>query len=427
MNASLYCVIGDPISHSLSPAIHNAAFAKLGINAIYLAVRVRKEELGQAIAHLKILNVKGINVTIPHKVEIIKYLDKLDETAKAIGAVNTIVNKNGKLIGYNTDAAGALIAIKKKVKNLKGKTAVILGAGGAARAVSFALNKEGAIVRMLSRQEIAEELPSLIHEANILCNCTPAGMHEGDSLIPKHLLRKGLVVFDAVYKKGSTKLIRDAEAAGCVTISGEEMLVNQGAIAFELWVGKKPNVGIMLEAVSKSLRSKYSKSNIYLIGFMGSGKTSVGKALAKKLKMKYIDVDEQIERRARKTIARIFEEGSEHKFRKMEKNAIVLASKIKNSVIAVGGGAVLDYINSYRMQQTGKVILLRASPQTIVKRLEGESTRPLLLGLNKKQRLERTKKLLKLREPFYALAKQFEVSTNEKRVEEIADEIRCLL
>ncbi len=427
MNPNLYCVIGDPIEHSLSPAMHNTAFAALGINAIYLAVRVRRDELNNTIQHLRTLNVAGMSVTMPHKIEVMKYLDVINPMARAIGAVNTIVNKNGKLIGYNTDGDGALVAIKKRTKNLKGKNALILGKGGAAKAVYYVLRKEGAKARMLDRVTIANRLDSLIPNAEIVCNCTPVGMQGGESIIPKNLLRKGLIVFDAVRKKTETKLIRDAKAAGCITISGEEMLVNQGAAAFELWTKKKPNKQLMLEVVRKKLRRTQMKPNIYLIGFMGSGKTSVGKLLAKKLKRKFIDVDEQIEKATRKTIARIFEEEGELHFRKLEANALTVASKKKNSIIAAGGGAVLNYINTYKMQQTGKVILLRANAETIVKRLNGESTRPLLLGLTKKQRLERTKKLLKLREPYYALAKQFEVSTDGKLAEELVDEIvRCL-
>lgn len=446
-NTKLYCLIGDPVTHSLSPAMHNAAFAALGINALYTTIQVKKEKLKQTIYSLQALGIKGINVTIPHKITVMKYLDYVDNNAKNICAVNTIVNKNGKLIGYNTDIIGAITAIKSKIKNLKNKTAIVIGAGGTSRAVCFGLAKEGARIIILNRTKKKAEkearllrktlkidvqayglneknLSLFLQKADLLCNCTPIGLNKEKSLMKKELLRKGLVIFDAVYKVGGTKLIRDARTAGCIAIGGEQMLVNQGAAAFELFVGKKPDTEIMLNVIKKKLNIPCLQAgNIYLIGFMGSGKSSVGRLLAKKLKMNFIDLDNEIEKITGKSIKQIFAEDGEEEFREVEIDALTLASKKGNCVIAVGGGAILNYLNTYRMRKSGKVVLLRAPPEVIVKRLEKEKTRPLLLGLSTTQRLARTKKLLRSREPFYNLAKNFEVQTNNKSTEQATDEI----
>lgn len=427
---TLYCIIGDPVSHSLSPAMHNAAFAALKINAVYMPMRVKKEGLKSALDEMRTLGVKGINVTIPHKVEVLKYLDRLDDTAKRIGAVNTIVNKKGKLVGYNTDAIGAITAIKSKMKVLRGKTAVILGSGGAAKAIHFGLEKEGAKTIVLSRQEINQKkISSLIPRADLVCNCTPIGIRDEPSPIPKSLLKKDLVVFDAVYHEGGTNLANNAVKAGCTVITGDEMLVKQGAAAFELWTGRRPDSELMLKAVKAGLRdaNHRPKKNIYLIGFMGTGKSSVGRSLAETLHMDFIDTDDEIEKKSGQSIKDIFKNQSEKRFRELEEDAVRSASKRANCVISVGGGAVLDNLNVYRMRDNGSVILLRAKSQAITKRLNGDRSRSLLRGQSDKALLARVKQLLEYREPYYDLAKDLEVETDNKSVEQVADEITRLL
>jgi len=274
-------IIGDPIGHTMSPVMHNAAFNKMGIDYLYVSFRVKKEELGKAIEGMKALNIKGLNVTIPHKVAVIQFLDELDPLAEKIYAVNTIVNDDGVLTGYNTDAAGFLQALLEKGIEPKGKKVVILGAGGASRAISFILAERGAHLVILNRileldwaEELAgrlsqifqretealilnrENLAQVLRKADILVNATSVGMSPNidETPISPDLLSSGLIVFDSVYNPMKTRLLREAEEAGAKTISGVDMLVWQGALAFEKWTGLKAPVEVMREEVIKVLR-----------------------------------------------------------------------------------------------------------------------------------------------------------------------------
>jgi shikimate dehydrogenase len=273
-------VIGDPIEHTMSPVMHNAAFSKLGIDYLYVPFRVRGAELGKAISGMKALNIRGINVTIPHKVAIIPYLDELDPLAEKIGAVNTVVNNCGVLRGYNTDASGCLQALLERGIEPEGKNTVILGAGGASRAISFILAERGANLVILNRLleldwaeglasrlsqvfsreiealEMTEEnLEGMLARADILINATSVGMSPDihETPIPSQLLKAGQVVFDIIYNPIMTRLSREAEAAGAHTISGLDMLAWQGALAFEKWTDRKPPIELMREEAKKVL------------------------------------------------------------------------------------------------------------------------------------------------------------------------------
>ncbi|MFC1592969.1 shikimate dehydrogenase [Candidatus Omnitrophota bacterium] len=273
-------VIGDPIEHTMSPAIHNAAFNKMGIDYLYVPFYVKSEGLGKAIEGMKALNIRGLNITIPHKVTVIPFLDKLDPLAEQIGAVNTIVNDGGVLSGYNTDATGFLQALLENDTEPKGKNVVILGAGGASRAISFILAERGANLVILNRQlemDWAEELAGRISEvfrkevealelnqknllrvletADIMVNATSIGMTPNidETLVAAELLKPGLTVFDIVYNPVKTRLLREAETAGAETIGGLDMLVWQGALAFEKWTGIKAPVEVMRAELIKRL------------------------------------------------------------------------------------------------------------------------------------------------------------------------------
>jgi len=265
-------VIGDPIEHTMSPVMHNAAFRETGLDYVYTASRVRSEELGEAIRGMRTLNIRGLNVTIPHKVAVIPFLDEVDVLAEKIGAVNTIVNDNGVLKGYNTDASGFLQALLEKGVDPQGKRVLVLGAGGASRAVSLALGERGARLVILNRLEEldwAHELAARIGrlfdtevksgeltrdntaealaETDILVNTTSVGMSPETDRTPvdADLLRPGLVVFDIVYNPLKTRLLSEAEAAGAETIRGIDMLAWQGALAFEKWTGVQAPVDLM--------------------------------------------------------------------------------------------------------------------------------------------------------------------------------------
>jgi len=271
-------VIGDPIEHTMSPAMHNAAFTKLDLDYVYLPFRVKREELGKAIEGMRALNIRGLNVTIPHKVAVIQSLDELDSLAEKIGSVNTIVNDNGVLRGYNTDATGFLQALLERRIELEGKNAVILGAGGASRAISFILAEQAAnlvilnrtlgkakeqagMISKISQREARalelnrENLVEVLEKADILINTTSVGMTPNidETPVPFNLLKPDLTVFDIVYNPIKTRLQREAEAAGAETIGGLDMLLWQGALAFEKWTGVKAPIEVMRAEVIKGL------------------------------------------------------------------------------------------------------------------------------------------------------------------------------
>ena len=274
-------IIGDPIGHSMSPAIHNAAFAEMGIDYMYVPFRVRQEQLGKAIQGMRALNIRGLNVTIPHKVTVIPFLDELDPLAERIGAVNTIVNDDGALRGYNTDATGFLQALLERGVEPREKNIVILGAGGASRAISFVLAERGAYLVILNRlleldwaEELAsrisqiftkevealelneENLAKVLEKADIVVNATSVGMSPNidETPIPAKLLKPSLIVSDIVYNPIKTRLLREAEAAGAKTIGGFNMFVWQGVLAFEKWTGLKAPVKVMKEEAIKGLQ-----------------------------------------------------------------------------------------------------------------------------------------------------------------------------
>ncbi len=274
-------LIGDPVEHTMSPAMHNAAFKKLGLDYVYLAFRVKATELDKAIAGMRTLNMRGLNVTIPHKVAVMKLLDKLDPMAEKIGAVNTIVNDDGILTGYNTDATGFLQPLLETGIELNNKNVAILGAGGTSRGISFILAERGAKLTILNRQlERAKELASrvsqtsgnkvtaseltkenlsqILKKTDILVNATSVGMSpkSDETPVPADLLRPGMLVYDIVYNPVKTRLLQEAEAAGAETISGLDMLVWQGALAFERWTGQKAPVKLMKREALKILETK---------------------------------------------------------------------------------------------------------------------------------------------------------------------------
>lgn len=269
-------LIGHPVEHSFSPPMHNAAFAELGLDYVYVAFDVNPNDLKSAVEGAKSLNIKGFNVTIPHKIEVMQYLDELDEVARLIGAVNTIDFKNLK--GYNTDGIGAVRAIEE-VTSIKDKNVVVAGAGGASRAISFYLAKFGAgSMTILNRNankakdlagdvlksdligdvgaDSISEIDSYLKDADILVDTTPLGMdpHVNDEPIAKSdAMHDGLVVFDAVYNPNETVLLKEAIKAGAKPVYGIKMLLYQGAESFKIWTGKDAPIDVMQDALNKHL------------------------------------------------------------------------------------------------------------------------------------------------------------------------------
>ena len=272
-------LIGHPVEHSFSPPMHNAAFEKLGMDYAYVAFDVSPDDLKSAIDGAKSLNIKGFNVTIPHKIEVMKYLDEIDEVAALIGAVNTIDFKDMK--GYNTDGIGAVRAIEEAT-SIKGKNVVIAGAGGASRAISFYIAKYGADkLTILNRnvekaQKLASdvldsnligsveadsisEISSCLRQADILINTTPVGMHpnvDDEPVASASDMHEGLVVFDAVYNPNETVLLKEAIKAGAKPVYGIKMLLYQGAESFKIWTGNEAPVDVMEDALRKTIDLK---------------------------------------------------------------------------------------------------------------------------------------------------------------------------
>ena len=273
-------VMGDPVAHSVSPAMHNAAFRELGLDYAYLPFNVGADGLAGAVEGMRALNMVGMNVTVPHKVAVIPLLDEVDPLAQQIGAVNVIHNKGGRLIGSNTDAEGFLRLLEGHGIQARGMRVAVLGAGGAARAVCFALASRGAVITILNRTtdkaagcaaETAEHtgltfealetnpanLARALAKADLLVNATSIGMAPGadKSPVSRELLDRRHTVVDIVYNPIKTMLVRDAEKAGAVTIGGLDMLTWQGALAFEIWTGRAAPFDVMRRAAARAVKS----------------------------------------------------------------------------------------------------------------------------------------------------------------------------
>ena len=269
-------LIGHPVEHSFSPPMHNAAFGALGMDYAYVAFDVDPLNLKSAIEGAKSLNIKGFNVTIPHKIEVMKHLDEIDDVAGLIGAVNTIDFKNMK--GYNTDGIGAVKAIEE-VTSIKDKNVVVAGAGGASRAISFYIAKYGAETLTILNRNVEKadslagdvldsdligdvksdsisEIRSYIDDADILIDTTPVGMHpnvDAEPIVAAEDMHENLAVFDAVYNPNETVLIKESLKAGAKPVYGIKMLLYQGAESFKIWTGREPPVDVMEDALRKTL------------------------------------------------------------------------------------------------------------------------------------------------------------------------------
>jgi shikimate dehydrogenase len=272
-------VIGDPIEHTLSPLMHNAAFQALNLDYVFLAFKVKSAEVANAAAGMRALNIRGLNVTMPHKSSVMNHLDRIDLSAQIVNSVNTILNKDSTLFGFNTDGVGALRALRENGVELKGRKVLLLGAGGAARAIAYSMAKEADELAVLNRSvKPAQELSRLLQktfnkkiavgslspgdvehnlqDSDILINATSVGMKPkpDDSPVPPKLLRRNLAVMDIVYNPLETKLAKEAKAAGAKVVSGVEMLIYQGAASFEIWTGKSAPVEVMRQAALNHLQ-----------------------------------------------------------------------------------------------------------------------------------------------------------------------------
>ncbi len=270
----LYCIFGNPVAHSLSPIMHNTAFRNFNINSVYMAFK--PESLAGAAAAMRSLNIKGASITIPFKTDIISLIDKVHPLALQIGAVNTLVNKDGLIEGYNTDGIGAVLALEHSGISLENSRVMIIGNGGSARAIAFTiLGKKAEVIicgRNLSRvSELSKSLKDtgfiaetviidnitndIMKRVDIIINTTPIGMSPQTSLSPLNadFLSDHHTVFDIIYSPDTTELLKHAIRKGCKTVKGIDMLIHQGIAQFEIWTGFKPPYELILDALKPYL------------------------------------------------------------------------------------------------------------------------------------------------------------------------------
>lgn len=399
VNFKNFALIGHPVGHTMSPFIHSRLFALCGANAHYQVMDLPPEALSDSISKLRLLN--GFNITIPHKQNIIPYLDSCDKKAAEFGSVNTVKNENGILTGHTTDGEGFRRALEASGTGIGGKT-VVLGAGGAARAIVFELAHAGGTVTVATREHSAETAQKLCEDVrrkvpgaqighcliselqgtwDLLVNATPAGMYPNtDSCAaPEELIENAACVFDAVYNPNQTKLLTLAAKHGKKAVGGISMLVWQAAAAEEIWLGSRfeeNDLKRLCEDTAFEMKKKFG--SVVLCGFMGSGKTTCGRLLAEKMGRSFLDLDSYIEQKEGMKISDIFAKKGEPVFREMEKQAVRELSLTGGLVIAAGGGTLLNKENAAALRANGIVIMLDASLEKVRQRLQGDTARPLL-------------------------------------------------
>lgn len=428
----LLCVVGDPVEHTLSPLIHNTIIKENMQNLVYVAHHILPQNLVDLPKSIRTLGYLGMNVTVPHKVNIIPLIDEVDERARRIGAVNTVKNTNGVLKGYNTDADGFIMMLKNSQTIIKGKRITIIGAGGAAKAIAFALADEGAAA--ISIIDIAEEkadelagavceyYPELAHkiyevndDCDILVNATSAGM-SGSTLKTAFSdfdrLNGTKVVCDLVYNPRETFFLSEAKKRGHKTMNGLGMLIYQAVQAFEIIT----DVNVSKDCVKKVFDNLYFDKSIVLTGFMGTGKTAVGRTIAAKMAVDFIDADLEIEKRANMSIPEIFEKYQEEGFREIESETIKELSQKRGVVIALGGGAVLRKENIECFKENGVVVRLDLSFDRIKKNVGNTETRPVI-SLKTDDEI---KKIMNDREQFYRNC-DIEINRGEMEIDETVE------
>ncbi len=279
-STNLCAVIGDPVGHSMSPQIHNAAFRAVGLDLVYVAFHVKKGDVRRALDGVRALGIRGLSVTIPHKLDIVAHLDAVDPVARNIGSVNTVVHRQGQLLGYSTDGPGALRALAAEGVDPSGRRVLMLGSGGAARAIAFTLAtldplpqleilgvmpaelealgadlQDKTALRVVTRPLDEKALAEALTAAEIIIHATPIGMtpKTDASIVPADQIRPTHAVFDVVYTPLETKLLRDAKAAGAKAVPGIGMFVQQAAIQFEMWTGREAPIDVMTQTVQEAL------------------------------------------------------------------------------------------------------------------------------------------------------------------------------
>lgn len=442
-------LLGDPVEHTMSPVIHNTLSEILGKNEVYVPFHTCIEGIGDAVKGAYELNILGMNATVPHKNEIMKYLVDIDDGARAIGAVNTLVRVDGGYKGYNTDMLGLSRELDVYGVDLAGRSDVILGAGGAARAVAYMCVSRGAShVFILNRTLTKAQIIADDMNRHFECSVMQAMEISEYAKLADHRPDDGFVVFqstsiglaphlddvviddeefyrmidvgvDLIYNPFETKFMRLCRESGAESYNGLRMLLYQGIIAYELW-----NDISISEAVADKVYDRLVKAvrgNLILIGFMGCGKSTVGAQLANELGYDLLDTDSYIEKKAGCSISSIFDEHGEDYFRKLETDTLTdLNRYVTRTVISTGGGLPMRPENVEQLKKIGTVIYLDVESDEVVRRLEGDRTRPLLQGDNVSQKV---RKLLDVRKPVYESAADHTVHVTGRSVDDITEDI----
>ena len=402
-------LIGKTLSHSYSAEIHKS----IG-DYRYELLELSENQLAD---FLKKRDFSGINVTIPYKEAVIPYLDEISESAKAIGAVNTIVNKNGRLFGYNTDFAGMKALLEFNKISVSGKKAAILGTGGTSKtafAVLKCLGAEKIIFVSRTKKENTVTFSEFYEEhanTEVIVNTTPVGMFPNVENTPVLLdkFSRLCAVVDVIYNPLRTKLLLDAKKRGIAVAGGLYMLAAQAVYASALFTGTEADSKKTEKAFREVLRQK---ENIVLIGMPSSGKSTIGKHIARTLSRDFFDSDTEIVKKTGLIISEIFERYGEAEFRNAEKEVIAELSKKSGAVIATGGGVVLDSANVEALKRNGVIVFLNRP----IKKLTPTSDRPLAADYAALERL------YSVRLPIYKAAADLEIAA-DGTIEEVKAEI----
>ena len=411
-----YGLIGEHLGHSFSKQIQTRIAEIENVKDYdYQLVELDKEEFKE---FMEKKDFKGINVTIPYKKDVIPYLDEMDESAKAIGAVNTIINVDGKLKGYNTDFGGFLYMVKAHNVHMEGKKVLIIGNGGACAAVKAVCKHENAkdiviVSRSANRGAISyNEMYTSHLDADIVVNTSPVGMFPNivNAPIDVSWFHKLECVLDVVYNPILTRLCFEAQEADIKRVIGLEMLIAQAKYAFEIFENMSFDDSIIDEIKKEMLKDR---CNIVLIGMPSAGKTTIGKMLEEKLGKEFFDLDDMIIAKAGKSIPEIFQESGETGFRAIETEVAIEASKMNNKIIATGGGVVKHKVNMDFLRLNGITIFI---DRDIDKLISSDPNRPLS---SSKQALQQ---MYKERYPLYQKYATY-IAVNNANIEETVDDI----
>ncbi len=403
-----FALFGSSAAFSLSPSLHNEIFKKCGLDCEYISITASPEELPEAL-ELARKKLSGFNCTIPYKQTVIPYLTDADKRVSVLGAANTVVVKNGEFYGFNTDGQGFSRAMDLNSVTLKDKKILLLGCGGTALSIAYECALHGAAsvtvaarsdkkahdfierIKTSTECDIFSYSPinTVCGSFDILINTTPVGMADTQDICPVNLdnLQGLSFVYDCIYHPPMPMLLKEAEKRGILWDNGLSMLVLQGVQSQVHWLGNDEYPDELISHVLNFITSKqaierlqtvHKRSNIALTGFMGCGKTTIGKKLANLLNMDFVDLDQKIESEQKMSISEIFEKKGEMYFRDLETRACYELNKLENTVIATGGGTIIRDRNADVLKPNSLIVLLNQSLEQIEKNLNGSYARPLL-------------------------------------------------